>query len=680
MRKINKKQNGFSLVEVLISLVLISLVMVAMAPVITKKVSIKKADGIVYKYSDANNTTSTSDVCFRSVIGDTYEATTECSEYVFTVPDGVTHINLTLVAGGGGGGGAAGGTIAETTLEKNSGSTVSSTDNSSQAIPSKVVINYLSAEGSDGGNTNSSCINEGEVCGGAGGASSSAFVNLEIPADIVKLLWTTDKLTASNSIATSATIGDSSSSFSALMQGSETTTHYGFNYLTGSCSVYEDSSSGTTGNSSYCGIIDDKNFLSASGESGQSLTDSQVTTIVSKICSGSTSTTENYILSGGAGGKINSPYGQYGSGGAGDTAVMKINCKDKTHSTTTATSDSLHNLSGQSGYARVVWQTKTANGRGGGGSGAAAVRISGFNVNPGEQYIIRVGKGGNGGKAGITGTSSTATAGTAGEGGVTTAIYDSSGTLIYMVNGGVGGSGGEKDKDVVADSNRIYPKLFSANLSANDSNTDTDFVKISSSGTGNSPSVSNIKSFNLSYPLFEEEPFDTLNGEPTDNTIGGFSSFYKNSSSLTSHDAEVDGNPVKNIYDGFYYKRILNNTQVYTGGLGGFSGLGTKAGCGGFFGGNTDGRNSGDTSGAVSVKNQFLVDNTSGLFSVSKYYDNCTTTTPDGQSAKFVDPNPFDLTLGQAGSGGGGGGWSIESGSGNGGDGQDGYLMIDWRK
>ena len=60
--KLNKK-SAFSLVEVLISLVLISLVMVAMAPVITKKISDKTNDGVVFTYNKENNT-SEDNVCY----------------------------------------------------------------------------------------------------------------------------------------------------------------------------------------------------------------------------------------------------------------------------------------------------------------------------------------------------------------------------------------------------------------------------------------------------------------------------------------------------------------------------------------------------------------------------------------------------------------------------------------
>ena len=68
------------------------------------------------------------------------------------------------------------------------------------------------------------------------------------------------------------------------------------------------------------------------------------------------------------------------------------------------------------------------------------------------------------------------------------------------------------------------------------------------------------------------------------------------------------------------------------------------------------------------------------LYKVSDYYDGCSTSTPDGHSAEFIMPNPKTKDLGQAGAGGGGGGYMLFKGAGKGGDGQNGYVMIDWRK
>ena len=92
--------------------------------------------------------------------------------------------------------------------------------------------------------------------------------------------------------------------------------------------------------------------------------------------------------------------------------------------------------------------------------------------------------------------------------------------------------------------------------------------------------------------------------------------------------------------------------------------------------GNFDGRTSfAENSNLI---NKFVIDNK--LYSISKYYTNCNMNSPNGQSAEFIPPIPNSSNLGSAGSGGGGGGYNIQAGSGNGGDGQDGYVMIEWRK
>lgn len=63
------------------------------------------------------------------------------------------------------------------------------------------------------------------------------------------------------------------------------------------------------------------------------------------------------------------------------------------------------------------------------------------------------------------------------------------------------------------------------------------------------------------------------------NKSGGFSGFDKTNVKLSN-----------NQYDGLYYRGLIDNQGAYIGGLGGFSGLGNKAGCGGYFMGNFDGR------------------------------------------------------------------------------------------
>ena len=110
------------------------------------------------------------------------------------------------------------------------------------------------------------------------------------------------------------------------------------------------------------------------------------------------------------------------------------------------------------------------------------------------------------------------------------------------------------------------------------------------------------------------------------------------------------------------------------------SGLGTKAGCGGLFVGNNGEHTKADNTDEddTNVLNPMIINDT--LYKVSDYYDNCTLSTPDGQSANFILPTVNGPTFGSAGAGGGGGAWSPVLGAGKGGRGQDGYLMFEWRR
>ena len=140
------------------------------------------------------------------------------------------------------------------------------------------------------------------------------------------------------------------------------------------------------------------------------------------------------------------------------------------------------------------------------------------------------------------------------------------------------------------------------------------------------------------------------------------------------------------VYLGLYFRYLTDNVYSYAGGLGGFSGLGTKAGCGGLFVGNFDGllRNGLYNS---AYRNTFMINTAaSGTnyvpYYINNYYDNCTISNSNGQKANFVAPVYIPSAgenLGSAGSGGGGGGYSSKYGAGNGGDGQNGYVMINWR-
>ena len=223
-------------------------------------------------------------------------------------------------------------------------------------------------------------------------------------------------------------------------------------------------------------------------------------------------------------------------------------------------------------------------------------------------------------------------------------------------------------------------------------------------GTTDRITVSGIK---LEYPYLKQvntiSPFWYLNAYSTsqacrDNSgdicLGAFDRFNTNNL-VTVSNPVVDGqiSSDTNVYNGFYYRTLLENNRAgYTGGLGGFSGLGTKAGCGGLFMGNSRGItvNGDNVNGATNTlyKNRFIMPSSAdsgtntdrNAYRVFDYYDNCTLNSNDGQSAEFILPNIRSKTLGQAGSGGGGGGYTVSDGAGKGGRGQNGYVMINWRK
>ena len=338
-------------------------------------------------------------------------------------------------------------------------------------------------------------------------------------------------------------------------------------------------------------------------------------------------------------------------------------------------------------------------------------------------------------------------AGSNGESGSCSAIYDEDGNLVLMVAGGVGGFGGTINEAAYNPANefpmpsapvaaRYEATLLSDNINLDNliyddlivASVQDDLNYTTADGIPNARRV--VYSFvqDEQYPLYElntnsigvglSQSFDMIGGY--DDRMGGFSN-YNNSIAATFNDlffkpeVTYKGDPdnirntlgavAGNVYNGFHFRYgatredntgglmyAPNRDLMYAGGLGGVSGLGTKAGCGGFFLGNieglTDDRNNttggylyaDDYAGTFSIKTKNGDDRT---FKTEDYYDGCSAYTPDGHSAKFVAPlysKNLTQTLGQAGAGGGGGGWSMDMGPGAGGAGQDGYVLIDWLK
>lgn len=341
-----------------------------------------------------------------------------------------------------------------------------------------------------------------------------------------------------------------------------------------------------------------------------------------------------------------------------------------------------------------------------------------------------------------------------GIGGTSTALYDEEGNLVVMVLGGAGGNKGENkytgfllfhrvnlyesfqyerqenpvlfnrpDLGNLAQSNplpeikalRHYPVVILgsnySNIIPNDQFVSTKTIEIK--GTDN-----NNLSLGTNH-IIRYTPANTvglLNTDSrkiytTDSSIvaadyddrmGGFRNYSKAVAEMdegnkyfthpTFVTAPTNSAGVDLVYNGFYSRYVDGIDYMYPGGLGGFSGISTKAGCGGGFVGNKEGIAKEKSDSEKSKYTDFFrntitfssnVANNRNSYKVSSLYDNCTINSPNGQSAEFVRPkiSTIDgISFGQAGAGGGGGGWSTKYGSGSGGSGQSGYVFIVWDK
>ena len=340
----------------------------------------------------------------------------------------------------------------------------------------------------------------------------------------------------------------------------------------------------------------------------------------------------------------------------------------------------------------------------------------------------------------------TAKRGGNGMGGSASAIYDEDGNLLLMVAGGIGGIGGFINENIETANNAPNPPAISAtryealvfsnsqrvnlnNLIYDDrivASVQNDVNNTTAQGIGDMRRI--VYSFiqNESYPLFELDTNNPAIGRSedveTNNTYdrqtGGFSAYNLNiapdidelffAPDVTykgehSDIRNTDNTSAGNVYNGFNAKYAAtrkdaagglqyapNDDLMYAGGLGGFSGLGTKAGCGGLFVGNLEGINTNAAAGGFSYADDYAgtfsiktVNGDDRTFKIEDYYANCSAYTSDGHSADFVAPSFSEglaITFGSAGAGGGGGGWSATFGPGQGGDGQNGYVMLDWLK
>ncbi len=722
---INSKSFAFSLIEILMSILIVSLIFVAMAPVFTKRILPQKNNGVVYTFKGNTNLTYPNSCLIAGVdfedgnFDETYSASQNCSEYKFTVPNDVTRINLTLVAGGGGGGGAAGGFEQETTISTGSSETAY-TSNINPDIVKEVKLSYLSASGKDGdeayvkGNTsNDFCesISSGvksTYCGGKGGDSSPAIYDFQIPKEYIKGLNFVNNLSTASPVAGSYTVSNEGNNAKFEISWGDfdqnKTLSYGINNETSGYEIFC-----SLANVNY--LSDNAAFSNICQIPTNSIMESYKGTYGTFASNGdNTNVNVNTIYKGGLGGKNLLSMGYYGAGGQGQGFQItrcpqgssygqscKINEASYTKLDLDNDDGTINEIrKGKIGNAAAIIKTERPGGTGGGGAAGTVVRIINMSVVPNATYTIVVGSGGQGGQAGSSSTAPTN--GKNGTGGTTSAIYDENGSLIYMVNGGAGGEGG-KIYDGTAYtgesglSARNYKMLITSDANLYQTTVLDEKIASGLQSIANNVEFNNengnkvnFQTRRIQYNQFQNEPYNTLNKRMRNdsnnivdftgnvaNKTGGFSGFDINSVGVSTSQ-----------YDGLYYRSLIKGSGAYIGGLGGFSGFGNKAGCGGYFMGNFDGRQNGegtlpsDEAKRQDILNSFVVDNKT--YKVSDYYENCSTISPNGTKAEFVAPSPNSSNYGSAGSGGGGGGYNINAGSGNGGDGQDGYVMIEWRK
>ena len=711
------KLKAFSLVEVLMTLLIMSLIIVALAPVITKKITQRsRAEGIVYTYTGSMQPEE--NLCF-STEAESYMtpeqkrvSSTRCSEYTFTVPEGVTSIDLTLVAGGGGGGGASGSTLEQHTLTSIGGENVTETVDFDRI--KDITINYLTARGSYANSYNlyagcdTQTDDEAQICATQGGKSSSAIVDFKLP-DIRNLgagyVTPLDYTLAANQ---NITLGSDAANITTEVQIGNLITYaveppvFGDPVVKVICNTGGTSYLYNNANfSSICKIPASSIYPEVEGKLGQYLlTDAK--------------TLSETVLYGGEGGSINTRFATYGSGAKGYD--IRVNCRNsfECNARRSEASPVVVGNAPEPGksFASVTYTTEVPGGVAAGGTGGNAVRILGYKVTPGETYTIRVGAGGEGGRQGTNGTLEKApTRGENGGGGTSTAIYDANDNVIFMVMGGQGGQGGNlyahgNDFPLFPYGNTVTSWLVLSNPGdaasgyLTNGTFDRNFINMAElerDDVDNWPNGVNMRSgIKLSYNYLLENPFCALNSGANDfknadctdrsTSLGAFFPFSQGTGNAQLIPDTLNigkmTEPVSlnNVYDGLYFRSVIGNYPAYTGGPGGLSGLGTKAGCGGLFMGNNGEHTAqdGDDEDRTETLNRIIIDEIS--YNITDFYDNCSLSTPDGQSANFVLPTVNGPTFGSAGAGGGGGAWSPTLGAGKGGRGQDGYLMIEWRR
>ena len=775
----NSIKKGFSLAEVLISVLIVSLILIMTIPLVTKKA----ADNNRHKQVGAsqvfyfNSQKAVQDggfPCYLTEINGSQTIVTndngKCEEYEFVVPDGVHKIDITLVAGGGGGGGAAGSTVLEKEVaqktdgrsaESNNFSSLTSLSNIALERIKNIKINYLTGSGQKGATFPTSTAT---YPSGSGGKSGVAIIDFNISDDLIHTQDYVpsilnegasrlnisyigksglDSVKSSNSLSLTTynglglqllkTFPDSVNDYTIYFTADGASTSTPSNNLT--CLLYNSKNKSstqatysTTGNNNAlinnCHLPIANIETSQNGQSAVSLNSKQIST--------------GYLAYGKEGGKHLQIEGEYGSGGRGYSSY--ILCTNSNTTCTLSTSYAIDSGSNQ-GSIRIKSLGETVSienpgGVGSGGAGGSAVRVTDFPVIPGERYVISVGSGGKGGNSGTSGTINsngsyikTPTTGGEGLSGSSSAIYDSNGNLILLVAGGVGGNGGRINTAATssiptnnASSYLPYPNPPQSSrytpviLSSLDPDTSFNFdetisTRVNTNVNTTAPNNSiNTRRLVYSYMTNNNAPLFELNSGnngvktgakvnksnvSTFDKTGGHSDYSINNNIIFGNISVVPANTNYNgfningqrVYNGLHFRYPIGNSLAYAGGLGGFSGLGSKGGCGGLFVGNKDGLYSSDGTNILQdsrLQNTITI-NTNGtikIYNIDEFYSGCSVNTSDGASAKFIPPqiSQGTGTFGQAGSGGGGGGWSAKYGAGKGGDGQNGYVLINWKK
>ncbi|HIS73984.1 TPA: type II secretion system protein, partial [Candidatus Galligastranaerophilus intestinavium] len=144
-----KKQNAFTLAELLVSILIISVILTLLAPVITKRAkesfsvsSSRENESRLYLY-DINDSD-----CTSSTDG------TNSLDCVFKVPNNIEEISLVMVSGGGGGAGATNPTVNTNQKLTAANSSIGNSQTKELTITSSmknIVVSNLIGSGAGGG-------------------------------------------------------------------------------------------------------------------------------------------------------------------------------------------------------------------------------------------------------------------------------------------------------------------------------------------------------------------------------------------------------------------------------------------------------------------------------------------------------------------------------------------------